>query len=103
MSPKKKVRNTNEAENAIWTLSISHLCPSLYGHFILLPLKTSFLWSLLHKKKLLNVHFQIPNVCIIIRPPEKKKKHLIFLIQLLNFFGKNSEEDSTSKLLGKEL
>lgn len=91
MSPKKKkVRNTNEAENAIWTLSISHLCPSLYGHFILLPLKTSFLWSLAHKKKLLNVHFQIPNVHIIIRPPEKKKKPLNF-------------PDPTYKLLGKEL
>lgn len=48
---KNKVRNADEAQNTIWTFFTSHLCPSLHGHFILLPLRTGFLWSLVHMEK----------------------------------------------------
>lgn len=64
---KNKVRNAGEAQNAICTLSITHICLSLHGYCIILFLRT-FL-GLLHGKRY--VYFQFSNGHITIQPPKK--------------------------------
>lgn len=63
---KNKVRNAGEAQNAIWTLSISHLCCSLHGYCILF---LRIFFGLLHGKR--HGNFQFSNEQITIQPPKK--------------------------------